>query len=89
MPITPEQARALTIADLTHLKAIEEEFDKDTERESKNGRVTIVVTIAARRISDKLSRELVRRYKAAGWTATYRRVSDQRDGDFYEFTFAG
>jgi len=82
MTITPQEAKKLNGEDRAEIQALEKKIDvalaKDFVRHSN--RVCITLNYS----SQKVRKEIERLYGEAGWDVKY--ASDQRDGDFFEFT---
>lgn len=82
MTITPEQAMKLNEDDRAEVGALEKTIDQTiSSRFNQRDRRVCVDTGY---VGNKALQEIKQMYNEAGWNVKYQ--SDQRDGDFLEFT---
>ena len=80
MTITPQEAMKLQESDREEIAELERKIDESLRNRFEGGSVAINFRYSTRRVRE----EIERMYGAAGWNVEY--VSDQRDGDFFQFS---
>jgi len=79
MVITPEKAKEMTADERNKIRVLEKSIDAAL----REGRLTFDSSLFSQRVRN----EIVKMYENAGWSV--RHVSDQRDGDYFQFSERG
>lgn len=82
MAITPLEAAQIRDEELAQADALEKEYDAQIREQYAAGR-KVYVGLSGK-VSERVRKEVMRRYAAAGWIVEYH--CDQRDGASLTFT---